>query len=141
MAIFHCSIKIIGRSKGQSSVASSSYRAGEKMLDQETGIVHDYTRKQGIVYSEVLLPSFAPKEYKNREILWNAVQKIETNRNAQLAREIEVALPRELSRMEQIEAVQSYVKGNFVSVGMCADWSLHDKGFVSISGEGSVSKG
>ena len=68
MAIFHCSIKIIGRSKGQSSVASSSYRAGEKMLDQETGIVHDYTRKQGIVYSEVLLPSFAPKEYKNREI-------------------------------------------------------------------------
>ena len=128
MAIFHCSIKIIGRSKGQSSVASSSYRAGEKMLDQETGIVHDYTRKQGIVYSEVLLPSFAPKEYKNREILWNAVQKIETNRNAQLAREIEVALPRELSRMEQIEAVQSYVKGNFVSVGMCADWSLHDKG-------------
>ena len=128
MAIYHCSIKIIGRSQGRSAVACSAYRAGEKLQDKETGITHDFSHKKGVVYSEVMLPWKAPKEYQDRETLWNAVQKVETQRNAQLAREIEVALPREMSRDQQIEAVRDYVDWYFVQAGMCADWALHDKG-------------
>lgn len=128
MAIYHCSIKIISRGKGQTAIASSAYRSGTKLLNEETGEVHDFNRKSGIVYSEILLCENAPKEYENREILWNEVQKIEKAKNAQLAREVEVALPRELTREQQIECVRNYVKENFVKEGMCADFSLHDKG-------------
>lgn len=128
MAIYHCSIKIIGRSKGRSAVASAAYRAGVKLQDKETGITHDFSQKKGVVHAEILLPWLAPEEYQDRETLWNSVQKVETQRNAQLAREIEVALPREMSREQQIEAVREYVKWYFVQEGMCADWALHDKG-------------
>ena len=102
MAIYHCNIKIISRGKGQTAVASSAYRSGTKLVNEETGEIHDFTRKSGIVYSEILLCENAPKEYENREILWNEVQKIEKAKNAQLAREVEVALPREMSREQQI---------------------------------------
>ena len=81
MAIYHCSIKIIGRSQGRSAVACSAYRAGEKLQDKETGITHDFSHKKGVVYSEVMLPWKAPKEYQDRETLWNAVQKVETQRS------------------------------------------------------------
>ena len=128
MAIYHCSIKIIGRSDGKSAVASSAYRSGEKLMDDRTGIVHDFTKKRGVVFTEVALPAHAPPEYADRNLLWNAVEKVEKKSNAQLAREIEVALPKELSRECQIEIVRRYVQDNFVSVGMCADWALHDKG-------------
>lgn len=128
MAIYHCSIKIIGRSDGKSAVASSAYRSGEKLMDDRTGLVHDFTKKRGVVFTEVALPAHAPPEYADRNILWNAVEKVEKKSNAQLAREIEVALPKELSREYQIEIVRRYVQENFVSVGMCADWALHDKG-------------
>lgn len=127
MAIYHCSIKNITRGKGQSAIASASYRSGEKLKDLETGIDHDYTKKSGVVYSEIMLCKNAPKEFQNREILWNEVQKIEKNSNSRLAREIEVALPREMTRENQIKVVQEYVK-NFVDEGMCADFSIHDKG-------------
>lgn len=128
MAIYHCNIKIISRGKGQTAIASSAYRSGTKLLNEETGEIHDFTRKSGIVYSEILLCENAPKEYENREVLWNEVQKIEKVKNAQLAREVEVALPREMSREQQIECVRNYVKENFIKEGMCADFSLHDKG-------------
>lgn len=128
MAIYHCSIKIIGRSSGKSAVAASAYRSGEKLMDDRTGLVHDFTKKRGVVFTEVALPAHAPPEYSDRNILWNAVEKAEKNSNAQLAREIEVALPKELSRECQIEIVKRYVQDNFVSLGMCADWALHDKG-------------
>ena len=128
MSIYHCSIQIIGRSSGRSAVAAAAYRAAEKLEDKETGLTHDYTKKQGVVHREIMLPEYAPEEYKNREILWNEVQKIEKRSNAQLAREIEVALPRELSRADQMIAVRVYVQMNFVEKGMCADWVLHDKG-------------
>lgn len=127
MAIYHCSIKIGSRSKGQSAIAASAYRSGTKMTDSETGTVSDYTRKSGIVHSEIALCANAPDEYSNRETLWNAVHKIEKNSNAQLWREIEVALPKELSREQQIEIIREFV-AFLVSKGMCADWSLHDKG-------------
>lgn len=128
MAIYHCSIKIIGRSDGKSAVASSAYRSGEKLTDDRTGLIHDFTKKRGVVFTEISLPAHAPPEYADRNVLWNAVEKAEKKSNAQLAREIEVALPKEISRECQIEIVRRYVQENFVSVGMCADWALHDKG-------------
>lgn len=127
MAIYHCSIKIIGRSGGKSAVASSAYRSGEKLMDDRTGLIHDFTKKRGVVFTEVSLPAHAPPEYTDRNVLWNAVEKEEKKSNAQLAREIEVALPKEISRECQIEIVRRYVQDNFVSAGMCADWALHDK--------------
>ena len=78
--------------------------------------------------SEILLPAHAPPEFSDRSTLWNSVEKIEKSRNAQLAREIEIALPSELNRNMQIELVHSYVRDTFVDSGMCADFSIHDKG-------------
>ncbi|HEL0784303.1 MobA/MobL family protein [Streptococcus equi subsp. zooepidemicus] len=127
MAIYHLSIKIISRGKGKSAVAASAYRSGEKIKNEYDGIVHDFTRKGGIAYTEILLPQNAPEEFSNRSVLWNSVEKIEKSKNSQLAREIEIALPKELNREKQIELVRKYVKENFVKVGMCADIALHDK--------------
>lgn len=127
MAIYHLSIKIISRGKGKSAVAASAYRSGEKIKNEYDGIVHDFTRKGGIAHTEILLPQNAPEEFVNRSVLWNSVEKIEKSKNSQLAREIEIALPKELSREKQINLVREYVKENFVNVGMCADIALHDK--------------
>lgn len=127
MAIYHCSAKIVSRSTGRSSVAAAAYRSGEKLLNSYDGITHDYTGKRGIIYSEVMLCKNAPNEYRDREILWNEVEKIEKGSRAQLAREIEIALPTEFNRKAQIELVQDYVRSNFVNAGMCADICIHDK--------------
>lgn len=127
MAIYHCSIKIGSRGKGQSAVAAAAYRSGSKLTDKEIGITSDYTRKGGVIFSEISLCPNAPAEYAEREVLWNAVHQIEKTKDARLWREIEVALPKELNRAEQIETVREYVKG-LTTQGMCADWSLHDKG-------------
>lgn len=127
MAIYHCSIKIGSRSKGQSAIASSAYRSGQRLTDKETGLISDYTKKGGVVFSEIILCDNAPAEYNDRETLWNAVHSIEKNKNAQLWREFEVALPKEFNRTEQIETVREFVN-NLKKQGMCIDWSLHDKG-------------
>lgn len=127
MAIYHLCIKIISRGKGKSAVAASAYRSGEKIKNEYDGIVHDFTRKGGIAHTEILLPQNAPQEFSDRGTLWNSVEKIEKSKNSQLAREIEVALPKELDREKQINLVREYVKENFVEVGMCADIALHDK--------------
>lgn len=127
MAIYHMSIKIGSKSKGQSAVAAAAYRSGEKLTDQETGLISDYTKKGGVVFSEISLCENAPAEYADRATLWNAVHQIEKNKNAQLWREFEVALPQELSREKQIATVRDFVK-QLTARGMCADWSLHDKG-------------
>ena len=127
MAIYHLSIKIISRGKGKSAVAASAYRSGENIKNEYDGIVHDFTRKGGIAHTEILLPQNAPQEFSDRGILWNSVEKIEKSKNSQLAREIEVALPKELDREKQINLVREYVKENFVKVGMCVDIALHDK--------------
>jgi pentatricopeptide repeat protein len=127
MAIYHCSIKIVSRGKGKSAVAAAAYRAGEKITNEYDGRVSDYTRKGGIVHKEIMLPEHAPEEYSSRSVLWNAVEKIEKAANSQLAREIELALPVELSREQNISLVREYVKNNFVDSGMCADICVHDK--------------
>lgn len=127
MAIYHCSIKIISRGKGKSAVAAAAYRSGENLTNEYDGITHDYTRKGGVVHTEILLPDNAPAEYADRAVLWNAVEKIEKAKNAQLAREIEIALPKELTREQGISLVREYVKEQFVNAGMCADIAIHDK--------------
>ena len=91
-------------------------------------MIHDYTRKGGIVHAEIMLPAHAPPEFADRSILWNSVEQIEKARDSQLAREIEAALPRELSGEQQLALVRAYVKDNFVDKGMCADFAIHDKG-------------
>lgn len=127
MAIYHCSIKIISRGKGKSAVAASAYRSGEILTNEYDGVTHDFTKKRGIVHTEILLPPHAPPEFTDRSILWNSVEKIEKSKNSQLAREIEIALPVELDREKQIQLVRDYVQKNFVSAGMCADIAIHDK--------------
>ena len=86
-----------------------------------------YTRKSGIAHTEILLPSHAPPDFQNRSALWNSVEKIEKSKNSQLAREIELAIPKELPPEQQIKLVREYDKDNFVSAGMCADIAIHDK--------------
>ena len=102
MAIYHCSIKIIGRSGGRSAVACAAYRAGEKLCNEETGIMHDYSHKGGVIMTEILLPENAPERFSNRQVLWNEVQKIEKRSDAQLAREVEGAFPTEMTRAQQV---------------------------------------
>lgn len=128
MSIYHCSIKIISRAGGRSAVASAAYRSGEKLYNDETGLTHDFTHKGGVIMNEIILPENAPERFRNRESLWNEVQKIEKRSDAQFAREVEVALPVEMKRDEQIECVRNYIQENFVDKGMIADWALHDKG-------------
>lgn len=128
MAIYHCSIKIISRGKGRSAVACAAYRSGTKLTDLATGKIFDYSNKPGVVFFEVLLPENAPAAFAvDRNILWDAVERKETRSDARLAREVEVALPREFTRQEQIDTVREYIIKNFVREGMCADWALHDK--------------
>ena len=119
MAIFHLSLKIISRGKGKSAVAAAAYRAGEKITNEYDGICHDYTKKRGIVHTEIMLPGHAPVEYLDRSTLWNAVEKVESNRNSQLAREVELALPVELSLEQNISFVREYVRLTFVE----QEWS------------------
>jgi prefoldin subunit 5 len=128
MAIFHLHLQIISRGKGKSAVGKAAYRSGETLHNEYDGVTHDYTKKGGIVHTEILLPPNAPAEYASRSTLWNAVEKSERYKTAQLARELEIALPVELSREQQISLVRRYVKETFVSAGMCADICVHDTG-------------
>ncbi|MDL2327947.1 MobA/MobL family protein [Ruminococcaceae bacterium OttesenSCG-928-A11] len=121
------SIRIVSRNKGKSAVAAAAYRAGEKITNDYDGVIHDYTRKGGIAHTEILLPDHAPDEYSDRAVLWNAVENIEKAKNSQLAREIEIALPVELSAGQNISLVREYVSRHFVDKGMCADVCIHDK--------------
>ena len=124
----HIPVSIIKRSAGRSAVAAAAYRSGTKLTNEWDGMTHDYTRKGGIVHAEIMLPAYAPPEFADRSILWNSVEQIEKARDSQLAREIEAALPRELSGEQQLALVRAYVKDNFVDKGMCADFAIHDKG-------------
>ena len=128
IAIYHCSIKIVSRGKGKSAVAAAAYRSGEKLTNEWDGLTHDYTKKGGVVHSEILLPAHAPPAFSDRSTLWNSVELSEKSNNAQLAREVEIALPVELSGEEQVRLVRVYCSSQFVSRGMCADFNIHDTG-------------
>ena len=126
IAIYHCNIGIVSRGKGKSAVAAAAYRSGEKITNEWDGMTHDYTRKRGVVHTEILLPPHAPPSFSDRATLWNSVELYEKTGNAQLAREIDAALPIELSREEQIRLVREYCSSQFVSRGMCVDFAIHD---------------
>lgn len=125
MAIYHLSVKIIGRNAGRSSVAAAAYRSGDVLTNQWDGLTHDYSRKHWIEHTEIMLPPNAPKSFKDRSALWNAVELAEKSSNAQLAREVEIALPRELNLQQQIALIKAYIEQNFVQQGMCADFAIH----------------
>ena len=127
IAIFHMPVQIIKRSKAKSAVGAAAYRSGTKMTNEWDGLTHDYTRKRGVVHSEIILPPHAPPEFQDRSTLWNSVEMVEKTRDAQLAREIEISLPVELNREEQLRLARSFISDTFVAAGMCADFSIHDK--------------
>ena len=127
MAIFHLSVKVISRGKGKSAVGAAAYRSGERIENEYDSVIHDYTRKRGIIHTQILLPPQAPAEYYNRSVLWNAVEKVEKAKNAQLARDIEISLPRELPFSRQKQLLIGFVSQTFVKEGMCADICFHDK--------------
>ena len=118
--------KIVSRGTGRSVVAASAYMSCSRMYNDYDGVQHDYTKKQGLVWQEVFLPPQAPREWHDREQLWNAVEAAEKTKDSRLAREIIVALPIELNREEQIALTGAYISQQFVADGMCADVAIHD---------------
>jgi len=125
MAIFHFSAKVISRAAGSSVVASAAYRSASRLNDQRLGRHQDFSDKSGVVHSEVMLPENAPPELADRERLWNAVEAGEVRKDAQLAREVEFAIPRELSQEQGIELARDFVRTTFVDQGMIADLNVH----------------
>ena len=126
MAIYHMQAKVVSRGSGRSAVAASAYMSCSRMYNDYDGIQHDYTRKQGLIYQEVMLPPMAPSEWNDREQLWNAVEETEKTKDSRLAREFVVALPVELDKDSNISLLQDFIKKNFVDMGMCADFAIHD---------------
>ena len=127
MALFHLSVTQTKRSAGQSAIASAAYRAGERLYSEYYGEYSDYTRKGGVICSDILLPSHAPKEYADRQTLWNAVEKAERGKNAQLAYSFEISLQNEFSLEENIALAREFLFREFVSRGMTVDVSFHEK--------------
>jgi Ti-type conjugative transfer relaxase TraA len=125
MAIYHLQAKVIQRSKGRSVVAAAAYRAAEALHDAELGRTQNFLAKAGVVHSEILLPEGAPGRWLDRETLWNEVTAVEKRHDAVLAREIELALPRELSQAEAIRLAQDFVREQFAARGMVADLNVH----------------
>ena len=125
MALFHFHATQVKRSAGQSAIASAAYRAGEKLYSEYYGDVSDYTRKGGVICSEILLPAHAPPEYADRQTLWNAVEKAERGKKAQLAYSFDIALQNEFSLDENIALARQFLLDNFVSRGMTVDFVVH----------------
>lgn len=126
MAIYHLEAKVVSRGTGRSAVAASAYLSCSKILNDYDGVQHDYTRKKGLVWQEVFLPEFAPSEWKERGVLWNAVEENEKTKDSRLAREFVVALPIELSEAQWEKLLSDFISGTFVADGMCADVAIHD---------------
>jgi len=125
LALFHLNVTQIKRSKGQSAIAAAAYRAGEKLYSEYYGETSDYTNKGGVICSEILLPPHAPREYADRQTLWNAVEKAERGKNAQLAYSFDIALQNEFSLDENVALARQFLLEHFVSLGMVVDFAVH----------------
>jgi Ti-type conjugative transfer relaxase TraA len=125
MAIYHLHVKVIGRKAGSSAVASAAYRSASRLRDERIDRVQDFSAKRGVVHSEVLLPENAPEQWSDRERLWNDVEAFEVRKDAQLAREVEFAIPREMTQAQGIELVRDFAQSEFVDQGMIADLNVH----------------
>ena len=126
MAIYHLEAKIVSRGTGRSAVAAAAYMSCSKILNDYDGVLHDFTRKRGLVWEQTFLPENAPPEWVDRSILWNAVEENEKTKDSRLAREFVVALPIEMGKEEWIELLTEFIQTQFVSDGMCADAAIHD---------------
>ena len=126
MAIYHFEAKVITRGTGRSVVAAATYASCSQIYNDYDGVNHDYTRKQGCVYSEIFLPPNAPMEWQDRAELWNAVEAAEKSKDSRLARELIVALPIELQLNEWKSMLKNFITENCVDKGMCADVNIHD---------------
>ena len=126
MAIYHLEAKVVSRGNGRSAVAASAYLSCTNILNDYDGVRHDYTRKKGLVWREVFLPEFAPQEWQDRGVLWNAVEENEKTKDSRLAREFVPALPVELSKEQWQRLLSDFINDQFVADGMCADVAIHD---------------
>lgn len=126
MAIYHFEAKVITRGVGRSVVAASAYASCSQIYNEYDGVQHNYTRKKGCIYNEILLPSNAPAKWQDRAELWNAVEAAEKSKDSRLARELIVALPVELGIDEWKSILKDFITENCVDKGMCADYSIHD---------------
>ena len=117
---------MVSRGAGRSAVAASAYMSCSRLYNDYDGIQHDYTKKQGLVWQQVFLPSMAPPEWQDREKLWNAVEENEKTKDSRLAREFVVALPIELGKTDWQSLLTEFIQDNFVAEGMCADVAIHD---------------
>lgn len=127
MALFHFTVDQMKRSEGQSAIASAAYRSGERLYSEYYGEYSDYTRKGGVICSDILLPSHAPPEFADRQTLWNAVEQVERGKKAQLAYSFEIALQNEFTIEENIALARQFLLDNFVSRGMTVDVAFHEK--------------
>ena len=125
MALFHLTVTQVKRSAGQSAIASAAYRAGERLYSEYYGEYSDYTRKGGVICSDILLPPQAPPEYQDRQTLWNAVEEAERGKDAQLAYSFDIALQNEFSLEENIDLARQFLSEQFVSRGMVVDFAVH----------------
>ena len=126
MAIYRCEAKTISRGQGRSCVAAAAYRHAEKLHDERQELTHSYERKEGVEHSEIITPENAPEWTKDRETLWNHIDAAEKRKDAMTAREVLVALPRELNHKQRVEAVRSFVREEFTSRGIVADVAIHE---------------
>ena len=126
MAIYHLEAKVVSRGTGRSAVAASAYLSCTNILNDYDGVRHDSTRKKGLVWQDVFLPEFAPAEWKDRGLLWNAVEENEKTKDSRLAREFVPALSIELTPAQWQELITDFIQNSFVAEGMCADVAIHD---------------
>lgn len=125
MAIYHFSAKVISRGTGRSAVAAAAYRAGSELHDERLDRSHDFSAKADVIHSDVMLAKGAPEAWRDREALWNTVEAAEKRRDAQLAREVEFSIPREMSQAEGVRLARDFVQREFVDRGMVADLNVH----------------
>ena len=156
MAIYHLRATMISRSQGRSATAAAAYRVAERIEDRRIGLTFDYAARGGVDHTEILAPDHAPDWVRDRSELWNRVEESETRKNSQVAREVRVALPDELTHAQRLELVREFVRSQFVDRGMVADIALHAPGRIGdernhhahillttreVDAEGSVSDG
>lgn len=126
MALYHFSVKQVSRGKGQTVVNSAAYISGQKLYNDYYGQTHDYTKKSGVIFTEILTPEYVPKRLSDRETLWNEVEKVEKSKQAQLAYSFDIALQNELTLEENIELARAFCREQFVARGMIVDLAVHE---------------
>lgn len=130
LVAYHCQLDPHSRSKGHSATAACAYRAGELVIDERTGVVHDYTRRSGVEHTEIFLPKNAPEWASERRQLWNAAELSETRKNSTVAREFKVAFPAALNKEQRIDMARTFCKELVQRHGVAVDVAMHepDKG-------------